>query len=248
MFENTSVIFIPARLNSSRFPKKILAPINGKPLIIHVLEMAKKSLNCECYVACCCEEVKTIVENFGGKAIVTDPNLQSGTDRIFAASASLEKKPDFIINLQGDHPVFDASILPTILRVLQSNNSIDITTPVILERSMEKATNTNLVKVVFNNMEKNEPGRALYFSRNLIPSGTDYFYSHIGIYAYRYKAIEKFVSLESSYLEKTEHLEQLRALQNDMNIWAVPVKGTALSVDVAVDLQAVHDYLKCDHC
>lgn len=243
MQNNSAAIFIPARLNSSRFPRKILEPINGRPLIIHVLDRAKSLNLCDCYVACCCEEVKTIVENYGGKAIVTDPNLPSGTDRIFAAAETLERKPEFIINLQGDNPVFDESILPEILKILENDKSIDITTPVALQKNLEEAHNENTVKVIFNNMEKNEPGKAIYFSRSFIPNGADYFYSHIGIYAYRYNSIKKFVSLRQSFLEKTERLEQLRALQNDMNIWAVPVQGLALSVDVQDDLKPVLEFL-----
>ncbi|MDR3030891.1 MAG: 3-deoxy-manno-octulosonate cytidylyltransferase [Holosporales bacterium] len=244
MKKSASAIFIPARLNSSRFPRKILTPIFGKPLIIRVLERAQNLKLGDCYVACCCEEIKNIVEAHGGKAILTDPNLPSGTDRIFAAASSIDEKPEFIINLQGDNPVFDESIIPSILNVLTKDETIDMTTPVVLKKSLEDAKNENIVKVVFNDMENDEPGKAIYFSRNYIPNGADYFYAHIGIYAYRYKAIEKFVALAPTYLEKTERLEQLRAIQNDMNIWAVPVEGISLSVDTKEDLIAVEEYLK----
>ncbi len=243
MKNNSAAIFIPARLNSSRFPKKILTPINGKPLIIHVLERAKKLNLCECYVACCCDEVKILVEEYGGKAIVTDPNLPSGSDRIFAAVETLDVKPKFIINLQGDNPVFDGNILVDILKVLQDNENIDVTTPVSLHSDISEAQNENLVKVIFNNMENNQPGKAIYFSRNIIPSGLNYFYSHIGIYAYRYHALKKFIKLPQSFLEKTERLEQLRAIQNEMNVWAVPVVGKAISVDVKEDLEEVLKYI-----
>lgn len=239
-----AALFIPARLNSSRFPRKVLASILGKPMIIRVLEKARNLKELDCYVACCCEEIKKVVEDYGGKAILTDPDLPSGTDRVFAAAASLVEKPDFIINLQGDSPVFAESMISSILNVLEENETIDITTPVVLKKSLENAENENTVKVVFNNMEDEKPGRAIYFSRNLIPSGSDFFYSHIGIYAYRYAAIERFVALSSTYLEKTEKLEQLRAVQNDMNVWAVPVKGVSLSVDTKEDLMAVEEYLK----
>lgn len=243
MKNNSAAIFIPARLNSSRFPRKILTPINGKPLIIHVLERAQKLNLCECYIACCCEEVKNLIEEHGGKAIITDPNLPSGSDRIFAAVETLDEKPEFIINLQGDNPVFDGNILIDILKVLQDNINIDITTPVSLHNDISEAQNENLVKVIFNNMENNQAGKALYFSRNAIPNGLNYFYSHIGIYAYRYPALKKFVNLPQSFLEKTERLEQLRAIQNGMNIWAVPVKGNAISVDVKEDLNEVLKYI-----
>ncbi len=206
MKNNSAAIFIPARLNSMRFPRKILEPINGKPLIVHVLDRAKSINLCECYVACCCEEVKKIIENYGGKAIVTDPNLPSGSDRIFAALETLDKKPEYIINLQGDNPAFDESILIDILEVLEGDDSIDLTTPVVLHNDLKEAENENLVKVIFNNMEQNIPGKAIYFSRNLIPNGATSFYSHIGVYAYRYKALKKFINLPQSFLEKTERL------------------------------------------
>ena len=243
MKSNSASIFIPARLNSSRFPRKILEPINGKPLIIHVLDRAKSTGLCECYVACCCEEVKQIVESYGGKAIVTDPALPSGTDRVFAALETLDNKPEYVINLQGDNPVFEPSILNNILDVLISNSEIDMTTPVVLHEKLDDFSNKNTVKVVFNNMEKNIPGKALYFSRSPIPSGAMSFYSHVGIYAYRYDALKRFVELPQSFLEKSESLEQLRALQNGINVWAVPVKKGAISVDVREDLQAVYQAL-----
>ena len=240
---NSASIFIPARLNSSRFPRKILEPINGKPLIIHVLDRAKSAGLCECYVACCCEEVKQIVESYGGKAIVTDPALPSGTDRVFAALETLDNKPEYVINLQGDNPVFEPSILNDILDVLTSNSEIDMTTPVVLHEKLDDFCNKNTVKVVFNNMEENIPGKALYFSRSPIPSGAVSFYSHVGIYAYRYDALKRFVKLPQSFLETSESLEQLRALQNGINVWAVPVKKGAISVDVREDLQAVYQAL-----
>lgn len=239
MQNNSATIFIPARLNSSRFPRKILEPINGKPLIIHVLERAKRAELCECYVACCCEAVKELVESYGGKAIVTDPALPSGTDRVFAALETLDNKPKYVINLQGDNPVFEPSILKDILDVLVSNSEIDMTTPVVLHENLDAFENKNVVKVVFNDMDKNIAGKALYFSRSPIPSGATCFYSHVGIYAYRYEAIKRFVELPQTFLEKSESLEQLRAIQNNMNVWAVPVKRGAISVDVRDDLQAV---------
>lgn len=243
---NSAAIFIPARLNSSRFPRKILEPINGKPLIIHVLDRARELNLCECYVACCCEEVKKIVENYGGHAIVTDPDLPSGTDRIFSALETFENKPEYIINLQGDTPVFDGNILKEILKVLQNHEGVDMTTPVILKNNTDDASNENVVKVIFEHMERNEPGRAFYFSRSPIPHGSKFFYSHIGIYAYRYEALKKFVSLPQSFLERTERLEQLRLIENGMNVWAVPVDGMALSVDVASDLDAVYKALESE--
>lgn len=244
MKDNSSAIFIPARLNSSRFPRKILESINGKPLIIHVLDRARDIGICDCYVACCSMEVKEIVEHHGGTAIVTDPELPSGTDRIFAALETLPTKPEYVINLQGDTPVFDGEIIKSILKVLKDHPEVDMTTPVALQTDLTEFNNENVVKVVFNNMDANQPGRAIYFSRGSIPNGIEHFYSHIGIYAYRYDSLKKFVNLPQSFLEKTERLEQLRAIQNGMNVWAVPVNGTALCVDTRDDLKAIYEALR----
>jgi 3-deoxy-manno-octulosonate cytidylyltransferase (CMP-KDO synthetase) len=245
MQENTVAVFIPARLNSSRLPRKMLEPINGKPLLLHVLDRANSLNLYKCYVACCCEELKKVVEEHGGKAILTDPELPSGTDRVFAALETLddEEKPEFVVNLQGDTAVFDENVLPVILNVLRADSSIDITTPVTLDESASSIKNENVVKVVFDNMEKNQPGKAFYFSRSFIPHGTTFCYSHIGIYAYRYKALKQFVSLPSSFLENSERLEQLRAIQNGLNVWAIPVDCTAISVDVEEDLKRVLNFL-----
>jgi 3-deoxy-manno-octulosonate cytidylyltransferase (CMP-KDO synthetase) len=241
MSNNSAVIVIPARLASVRLPRKILEPIDGKPMLVKVLEQAVSANICDCYVACCCQEVKEIVENFGGKAVVTDPKITCGTERVHAAVKSLGLKPEFVINLQGDTPVFSTSILSDILSVLESDPSIDMTAPVV---KADSARNQNSVKVAFNGMENEAPGKAIYFSRSAIPHGAQEFYSHVGMYAYRLDALDRFVSCGQSYLERTEKLEQLRCIQNGMNVWAVPVNGVALSVDTAEDLNEVVEFVK----
>lgn len=233
-------IFIPARLASSRFPKKILAPIGGLPMIIHVLKRAQQLNLGECCVACCSEEVKKIVEAHGGKAVLTDPNLPSGTDRVYSALQSLPEQPDIIVNLQGDMPVFTDNIINETVDLIRNNKAVDMATPVALMENEKNINNENKVKVVFENMGEKKAGKALYFSREAIPHGAKEYYYHIGIYAFRRRALAKFVSLPQSYLEKTEKLEQLRCLENGINVWAVPVHGFALSVDVENDLRIVN--------
>jgi 3-deoxy-manno-octulosonate cytidylyltransferase (CMP-KDO synthetase) len=208
-------------------------------MIIRVLERAQKLNLCKCYVACCCEEIKRVVEDYGGEAIITDPELQSGTDRVFAAVETLDRKPEYVINLQGDTPVFDPLMLSKSLEELKGNIEIDIATPATYCESLSDAANENVVKAVFNNMENKMPGKALYFSRSRIPHGATFFYSHVGIYAYRYDSLKKFMSLPRTFCERVERLEQLRALQNGMTIHVVPTEGVALSVDVTDDLKAV---------
>ncbi|MDR2459120.1 MAG: 3-deoxy-manno-octulosonate cytidylyltransferase [Holosporales bacterium] len=237
--DNSAAIFIPARLDSSRFPKKVLYPIDGKPMVIRVLEQAQNLDLCRCYVACCGSEIKKIVEDHGGQAIITDPELQSGTDRVFAALETLEQKPEYVINLQGDTPVFAPQMLSETLAALKANESIDIATPATYCDDRSKAHDENTVKVAFENMDKHIPGKAIYFSRSSIPYGSPFTYSHVGIYVYRYNSLKKFVSLPQTFCEKTERLEQLRGLQNGINIWVVPVTGTALSVDTEQDVEVV---------
>ncbi len=232
-------IFIPARLNSSRFPRKVITPINGIPMIVHIFKKAQSLDLGECYVACCSEEIKKIVEEHGGKAILTDPNIPSGTDRVSIALQTLLEKPDIIVNLQGDMPVFSENIIPEIVDVLQKNEDIDVTTPVALIKDKKDINDENKIKVVFENMEQQFPGKAIYFSRVAIPSGAKIYYYHIGIYAFKRNAIEKFVNLKTSYLEKIERLEQLRCLENNMRIWAVPVDETTVSIDIANDLRDI---------
>jgi 3-deoxy-manno-octulosonate cytidylyltransferase (CMP-KDO synthetase) len=201
---------------------------------------------CRCYVACCCNEIKKVIEDYGGEAIVTDPALQSGTDRVFAALETLEQKPEYIINLQGDTPVFTPRMLSETLDVLKGNEAIDITTPATYCDDHSKVHSVNTVKVVFENMDKHTPGKATYFSRSPIPHGSHFTYSHIGIYAYRYDSLKKFVSLPQTFCERAEKLEQLRGLQNGINIWVVPVTGTALSVDTEDDVEAVLKAINAD--
>jgi 3-deoxy-manno-octulosonate cytidylyltransferase (CMP-KDO synthetase) len=151
----------------------------------------------------------------------------------------LEQKPEYIINLQGDTPVFAPQMLSETLAMLKADKAIDITTPAAYCDNNSKALDENVVKVAFENMDKHIPGKATYFSRSPIPHGSPFTYSHIGIYAYRYNSLKKLVSLSQTFCEKAERLEQLRGLQNGLNIWVVPVTGTALSVDTERDVEVV---------
>lgn len=236
-------VVIPARLNSSRFPQKILAEIQGKPMIINVLENAKKANVGDCFVACCCRSIKDLIESYGGAAFVTSPDLDSGTDRVFSAVEQMSEKPDIVVNLQGDTPVFEPTILKSLVDVLLANDKIDMSTPVVKITDQEDISNPNIVKVAFNNMERNSHGQAIYFSRSSVPNGAREHYSHIGMYAYRYESLKKFVNLSPSYLEITERLEQLRCLQNNMHVEAVPVNGYAIAVDVPEDIDKVNAFL-----
>jgi 3-deoxy-manno-octulosonate cytidylyltransferase (CMP-KDO synthetase) len=243
MGNNDTIIVIPARLASTRFPKKILALIDGKPMILHVLERVKALNIGKCYIACCEKEVKTLIEEQGEEAILTDPDLPSGTDRVYAAMQQLGQIPEIVVGVQGDMPYFSGNIIKDTLKVIKEDKEIEIATPVIRQK-VEILNNPNKVKAVFENMERNSHGKAIYFSRSTIPNGADVYYYHVGIYIYRREALSRIVRMKQSYLEKTERLEQLRWLENNIRIEAVPVVGEVASVDVEEDIEAALEIMK----
>ncbi len=267
---------IPARLASTRLPNKPLADIFGKPMIVRVYEQAKKADLGEIVVACDSKEIAEAIENAGGKAIITDPNLPSGTDRIFAALQQLPNFRDFdvVVNLQGDLPVIDPQVIIAAANAALQSDA-DIATVASVIQNKDEITNPNVVKIAIAFLENSQLGQALYFSRAPVPYAVENdsksilnqnnldlesgdprkaghhecdvknkYYHHIGIYAYKRKALEKFVSLKPSNLEKRESLEQLRALENGMKIVVQIVDSHPLSVDTAQDLERVKTFLK----
>jgi 3-deoxy-manno-octulosonate cytidylyltransferase (CMP-KDO synthetase) len=238
------VIIIPSRLASNRLERKPLALINGQPMIAQVLQRALEANLGPVIVACCGPEIAEIVNQNGGTAILTHPDLASGTDRVWAAVNDLpdSSKPSIIINLQGDLPNISAESLQAVLRPLE-NPDVDITTIAAVIKNPEELTNPNVVKIALAK-ESETRGRGLYFSRNPIPFGADTYYHHIGVYAYRYKALEKYVSLPISPLEKAEKLEQLRALETGMRIDVELVDTIPHTVDTEIDLEAVRNWFK----
>ena len=230
------IIVIPARLNSSRLPQKALVDIKGKTMIQRVWEQAIKSEVGEVLVACDDQNVASIIKNLGGNVIMTSPDHPSGSDRIFEAVNSFDPghKYDFVINLQGDLPNINPIVIQEALKPF-STMDIDIATLANKFESMQEAADPNNVKVAI--AFKNERiGKALYFSRSMIPFGASELYHHIGIYAYKRQALERFVSLKPSPLEITEKLEQLRALEDDMNIGVSITHHSPISIDTAEDL------------
>ena len=230
------IILIPARLGSTRLPGKILADIAGLPMIVHVLNRALESGLGPVAVACCESEVADAVTKNGGIAIMTDPELPSGSDRIHAALDELDPngRHDMVINLQGDLPSIDPSYLATVLRPLAQGYVIG--TLVAPVTSQEEASSPSVVKCVCAFAEGADVAPALYFSRNAVPSGAGPLWHHIGIYAYRREALGRFVSLPPSPLEVREKLEQLRALEAGMRIGAARVAAAPFGVDTQADL------------
>jgi 3-deoxy-manno-octulosonate cytidylyltransferase (CMP-KDO synthetase) len=212
-------------------------------MIVRVWEQAVKANAGEVVVACGDPEIKEAIEAEGGHAVMTDPALPSGSDRVFAGAEAFdpEEKYDVLINLQGDQPTFNPTILQHVLEPL-SDESVDIATPVHPSYKEETGTNPAIVKAILS--FKNERiARALYFTRATAPHGEGPLYHHIGVYAFRRSALKSFVNLSSSPLELREKLEQLRALEHNMHIATVNVDSEPLSVDTAKQLEdARRDY------
>ena len=231
----SSVIIIPAQLESVRLPRKVLMDMGGVPMIVQVARRALESgVSKDVYVACSSEEIADAVKEHGVKHILTDPVLPSGTDRVFAAFSQLPDKDKFeyVINLQGDLPFIEASIIGDALKTA-SEAGVDIGT-VASRVSSERADSENVVTVVLDKKQ-----HALYFSRSSIPHGAQIYYEHIGVYCYKVEALKRFVALPQSHLEEAEKLEQLRALEDGM---VIGVDVNDLEPPIAVDVGA--DYLK----
>ncbi|MDR0580702.1 MAG: 3-deoxy-manno-octulosonate cytidylyltransferase [Holosporaceae bacterium] len=241
MFDDTLIV-IPARIGSTRLPQKMLADIGGKPLIVHTFEKAIAANVGDVVVACDCGEIATQIRAAGGEAILTDPNLPSGTDRVFSAwtKYDLEGKYKFITNLQGDLP----NIAPEFIRAaaLSARNTeydiFTLATPIIDDSYLRDS----VVKSVVAFTTK-DSGKALYFSRMAIPLGGPFFH-HVGIYCFRVDKLRDFVNLPQGLLEKAERLEQLRALENNMTIGIRIIDADSpVSVDTSDDLALVRRYI-----
>jgi 3-deoxy-manno-octulosonate cytidylyltransferase (CMP-KDO synthetase) len=231
---------IPARMASTRLPGKPLALIAGAPMIVHVWRRAVAAALGPVVVACGDREIAEAVESAGGQAVLTDPELPTGSDRIAAALASLDpaRTHDAVINVQGDLPTLD----PTAIRVAAeglADSDVDIATlgAVITDKAALDDTSVN--KVVAGFADPARPARALYFSKAIVPWGAGPHYEHIGLYAYRREALERFVTLPRGVLEERERLEQLRALENGMtmSVSLIDPAQLGVQVDTPADLE-----------
>lgn len=239
-----ALIVIPIRLASVRLPQKPLANIHGKPMALHVWERAVAAGIAPVIVACDSKEVKDLIENAGGHAVMTDPALPSGSDRVYAALETFdpEGKYDVVVNLQGDLPNVDPHTIQAVLQPLK-DASIDVATVAAEITDPSELSNPNVVKIALSLDEATQTGRALYFSRECIPHGDGPRYHHIGIYAYRRPALKKFVELPPSPLEKRERLEQLRLVEKGVTFGVSFVKQIPVSVDTAEDLERARQAL-----
>jgi 3-deoxy-manno-octulosonate cytidylyltransferase (CMP-KDO synthetase) len=231
------VILIPARMASTRLPGKPLADIAGEPMIVHVWRRAMAAKLGRVVVATDAPEIAEAVEKAGGVAVLTRADHASGTDRIHEALANVDpgRRDEIVVNMQGDLPTLDPASLAAAVAVLVDDAAVDIATLAAEIRKAEERDNPNVVKVVGTPAGPSRL-RALYFTRATAPAGAGPLYHHIGLYAFRRAALERFVTLPPSPLERREKLEQLRALEAGMRIDAAIVDTVPLGVDTAEDL------------
>ncbi|MDC3319533.1 3-deoxy-manno-octulosonate cytidylyltransferase [Flavobacteriaceae bacterium] len=238
------VIVIPARLDSSRLPKKVLLDLNGKTVLQRVYEQCLKVKNVdEVYIATDSLEIKKVCETFTNHVIITKSTHQSGTDRIGEAISSIDC--DIVINVQGDEPFIEPSLIEALVNSF-SNSEISMSSAMSKINNVKDLQNSNVVKVVVDHHNN-----ALFFSRSLLPFPRDVkeisiakevlekyqFFRHIGIYGYRKDFLLKFVNMEQSYLEKIEKLEQLRALENGFKIKMIEAESSLIGIDTQEDYE-----------
>lgn len=232
-----TLVLIPARMASTRLPGKPLADIVGLPMIVQVANRAKEANVGRIVVAVDHPDVFDTVTAAGFEAVMTGEQHQSGSDRIHEALLKVDPQgeAEIIINVQGDLPTIDPATIRAALRPL-ADPEVDIATLTVEIEDEAEKTNPNVVKVVGSPLNDNRL-RALYFTRATAPHGKGPLYHHIGLYAYRRAALERFVALSPSTLEKRESLEQLRALEAGMRIDVEIVDTVPLGVDTAADLE-----------
>jgi len=238
---------IPARLDSKRFPGKVLADILGKPLIQRVYEQARKAkLLDELLVATDSQKIFQVVRNFGGEVLMTSGKCSSGSDRLAEVAKNLYA--DIFVNIQGDEPLISPKVIARVTRALIEDKRADMATVARRITTERELRNPNVVKVVVD-----KDGFALYFSRAEIPYLGDrshmknlgsICYKHMGLYAYRRQSLLNFSKMERSALEKVEDLEQLRALENGYKIKVVITKYDSVGVDTPEELEIVKKMLK----
>jgi 3-deoxy-manno-octulosonate cytidylyltransferase (CMP-KDO synthetase) len=231
------LVLIPARMHATRLPGKPLAEIAGKPMILHVVERAREAALGPVWVATDAPEILRAVEGAGHRAVMTRADHASGSDRIFEALGIVDPGGEarIVVNLQGDLPTIEPRAIRAALLPLE-DEAVAIGTIAAEIREPSERTDPNVVKVVGTPVAAGRL-RALYFTRASAPAGEGPLYHHIGLYAYRRKALEAFVRLPPSTLEKRERLEQLRALEANMRIDVAIVDAVPLGVDTPADLE-----------
>jgi 3-deoxy-manno-octulosonate cytidylyltransferase (CMP-KDO synthetase) len=243
MPETRTLVLIPARMAATRLPGKPLLDIAGLPMIVHVLRSAEAAKIGRVAVATDTAEIAEVVKSHGGEAVMTRADHPSGSDRIFEALGKLDPagQADIVVNLQGDFPTIRPDNIQAVLAPL-ADPAVDIATLAAEIHTEEEYLNPNVVKAVGAMIEPRRM-RALYFTRAAAPWGEGPRYHHIGLYAYRRAALERFVGLPPSPLELQEKLEQLRALEAGMRIDIAVVDTVPRGVDTPPDLETARGIL-----
>ena len=243
MTTTNTLVLIPARMAATRLAGKPLKDIAGVPMIVHVWRRAESAKIGRVVVATDTPEIADVVKAHGGEAVMTRDDHPSGSDRIHEALGKLDRdgKIDIVINVQGDLPTIAAQDIRAVLGPLREPD-VDIATLAAVITRDEEQTNPSVVKVIGSQIAPNRM-RALYFTRATAPYGDGPRYHHIGLYAYRRAALERYVSLPPSPLETREKLEQLRALEAGMRIDVIVVDSVPLGVDTPHDLEMARQML-----
>jgi 3-deoxy-manno-octulosonate cytidylyltransferase (CMP-KDO synthetase) len=243
MPEPRTLVLIPARMAATRLPGKPLLDIAGLPMIVHVLRRAKAAKIGRVAVATDTPEIAAAVTAHGGEAVMTRADHPSGSDRIYEALCTLDPRgeAEIVVNLQGDFPTISPDNIRDVLAPL-ADPAVDIATLAAEIHTEEESTNPNVVKAVGSPIGERRM-RALYFTRATAPWGDGPRYHHIGLYAYRRAALERFVALPPSALERQEKLEQLRALEAGMRIDIAIVDTVPRGVDTPADLETTRRIL-----
>jgi 3-deoxy-manno-octulosonate cytidylyltransferase (CMP-KDO synthetase) len=236
MTETRTLVLIPARMAATRLPGKPLLDIAGLPMIVHVLRRAEAARIGRVAVATDTPEIAAAVTSHGGEAVMTRADHPSGSDRIYEALGKLDPKgeAEIVVNLQGDFPTIRPDNIRGVLGPL-ADPAVDIATLAAQIHTEEEDTNPSVVKVVGSPISEHRL-RALYFTRATAPWGEGPRYHHIGLYAYRRAALQRFVGLAPSALERREKLEQLRAIEAGMRIDVTLVETVPRGVDTPADL------------
>ncbi len=247
--DRSVIAVIPARYGSQRLPGKPLIDLNGKTMIQRVYEQVKQARMVDSVIVATDDErIMDSVAAIGGHSVLTDPGLQSGSDRVAAVIREIEA--DIIVNVQGDEPLVPPALIDETIQGLFETPDAGVSTPVCVITDVRDITNPNCVKVVVDSS-----GRALYFSRSPVPhvrAAADpaqwlesyTFLKHFGLYVYRRSVLEQFVTMERTPLERAEQLEQLRLLESGVWIQIVQTMYESLPVDTAEDVDRVRSILK----
>ena len=240
-----AIVVIPARYASARFPGKALVAIAGRPMIQHVFESAQRAQRASrVVIATDDERIGAVVKNFGGEAVMTRADHRSGTDRVAEVAAHVPG--EIYLNLQGDWPLLDPSAIDGVIEALETDDSVLIATSCVPITRAAEIMDPNIVKVVMD-----FEGNALYFSRAPVPWVREaklpvaaQHFKHIGLYGFRREALLEFPTLPPGELERLEHLEQLRWLENGYKIRVVESAHDAMSVDAPADVARVEELLR----